>query len=405
MTSGRRALALVCLFAFVGFGHESVMAPVLPLIVLARGGDAALVGALVAAHGIPSIVLRPILGRWFDTPRRPRIVRAGAAIIGLAPLGYILPSLPAMLVTRTVQGVGWAAYGTAGHAILALAAPAGRRGEAAGYYNAMPALAVLVGPAVGLWLFANVGDAAPFLLSAVLGLTGLAITTWLPLRPGVRPRAEEPAVAASIAAAALPPPAPAGRRLVAGLFDPVAVVPMVLIAAFMSVQSLFVIFAPVFTTSRGIPIEQLGLYFPAYGAVLLVAQLTLGRVSDGFGRRPTVALGCSIAIGGLVVAGTAGDLLGLLVGGSLYAVATALTTSTLGAVAMESAPPERTGSAMATYSLGYQLGASIGGAAWGALISVAGYPWPFLLGALVLAGTLALAAGLLPHRAAPHPAT
>jgi MFS family permease len=388
--TGRRTLALVCLFAFVGFGHENSIAPILPLIVLERGGDAALVGVLVAAYGIPSIVLRPLLGRWLDTPHRPRIVRTGAAIVGLAPLGYLVPTLPSMIATRTVQGIGWAAYGTAGHAILARVAPAGRRGEAAGYYNAMPALAVLIGPAVGLWLFANVGDAAPFLLSSILGLTGLALTRFLPLEA-------HPAPGASLGVAG--GAVPAGRpRLVAGLFDPVAVVPMVLIATFMSVQSLFVIFAPVYARAQQIPIEQLAIYFPAYGLVVLVSQLTLGRVSDRFGRRPTVALGCAIAVAGLATSGVAGGLGGLLLGGAMYGVATALTTSSLGAVAMESAPPERMGSAMATYSLGYQLGTSVGGAAWGAIISAVGYPWPFAGGAIVLAGTLALAVALVPRR-------
>src|SRR5688572_14435266 len=64
----RRALALVCLFAFFGFGHEAVLAGVLPLVVIDRGGDAAIVGLLVAAYGIPTIVLRPLLGRLLDTP-------------------------------------------------------------------------------------------------------------------------------------------------------------------------------------------------------------------------------------------------------------------------------------------------------------------------------------------------
>jgi hypothetical protein len=56
-----RALALVCLFALFGFGHEFVMAGVLPLVVLDRGGDAAVIGILVAAYGIPTIALRPFL--------------------------------------------------------------------------------------------------------------------------------------------------------------------------------------------------------------------------------------------------------------------------------------------------------------------------------------------------------
>jgi MFS family permease len=386
MRSAGRPLVAVCLFAFFGFGLESVIAPVLPLLVVDRGGNAALVGILVATFGLPSIVLRPFLGRWLDTPWRPRIVIGSAAIESLAPLGYLVAALPMMVLTRAAQGVGWAAYGTSGHAILARIAPKGRRGEAAGYYNAMPALALLLGPTTGLWLFANVGESAPFVLSAALGLAGLAVTIWLPLAPG-------PATKTL-----------ARPTLVAGLFDRSAIVPMVLVAMFMSVQSLFVIFAPLYARTAGIPIAWLGIYYPTYGIVVLLAQLVFGRVSDRIGRWPTIAVGCSVGVGGLLVAGIGGGLGGLLAGACLYGLATALMTSAVGALAMESAPPDRTGAAMATYSLGYQLGASVGGAAWGALISLAGYPWPFFTGAAVVGTTLALAALMLPHRLVDTPA-
>ena len=218
-------------------------------------------------------------------------VRSGAAIIGIAPLGYLIPTLPSMVATRVVQGVGWAAYGTGGHAVLAKIATPARRSEAAGYYNAMPALAVLIGPTVGLWLYANVSAAGPFLLASALGLAGLLVTRWLPLAP------------------ALPPTTPDGRpvarapvKLVLGLFDPAAIIPMLLIGTFMSVQSLFVIFAPVFASEHGIPIEQLALYYPVYGIVLLVAHLALGRVSDRVGRFPAIVAGCLVAIVGLAIA-------------------------------------------------------------------------------------------------------
>jgi MFS family permease len=393
----RRALALVCLLGLVGFGHESVMAAVLPLVVIDRGGDAALVGILVAAYGIPTIALRPIVGRLLDTPSRSRVIRIGAATIGLAPLGFLLPSLPTMIVTRVIQGSGWAAYGTSGHALLARLAPPERRSEAAGYYNAMPALAVLLGPATGLWLYTNVSGVAPFLLASALGFAGLAIAWRLP--GGRVERAD-----------VVEPPRPA-VRLVAGLFDRSAIVPMLIVGSFMSVQSLFVIFAPLYAREKGIPIEQLAIYYPAFGIVVLAGHLGLGRMSDRFGRRPVVAFGCLLAIAGLCVAALGAGLVTLTVAAILYGVATSLITSTVSAVTMESAPPERSGSAMATYSVGYQLGASVGGAAWGTVITLVGYPWPFILGAGMVAGTLVFAwlrlprgAGRVPDRAATGPA-
>jgi MFS family permease len=101
------------------------------------------------------------------------------------------------------------------------------------------------------------------------------------------------------------------------MFDPAAVIPMLLIGAYMSVQSLFVIFAPVYARASGIPIEQLGIYYPLYGSVVLVAHLTLGRVSDRVGRWPSIATGCVIAVFGLTIAALVPGIVGLLVAGGL----------------------------------------------------------------------------------------
>ncbi len=382
--TGGRALFLVCLYGVLGFGLEYVLSAALPLLVLERGGDAAVVGLLVAAYGIPTVVLRPILGRVIDTPLRPKVIRGAAAILGLAPLGYLIPALPAMLATRIVQGIGWSGYGTGGQVMLARVAHPARRGQASGYYQATPSLAILVGPSIGLWLYASVGAHGPFLLSAALGLAALALTRWLPIGPPPTPEAhvERRPV-----------------RLILGLFDRSAVVPMVLIATFMSVNSLFVIFAPVYARAHAIPIEQLALYYPAYGAVSLFGYLFLARTSDRIGRRRAIVIGCVGAIVGISLAALWPGLIGLAVGSGLYGIATAVVASSVSALTMERAAPGRMGSAMATYSVGYQLGLSVGGAAWGAILSVFGYPWPFVGGALMVAVALAITlAGLGPAR-------
>jgi MFS family permease len=364
------SLVAVCVLALFGFSHEAVMQPVLPLVILDRGGDAALVGLLVAAYGIPTIVLRPFIGRALDTRSHATIMRAGASLIAVAPLGFLLPATWTTFVARLVQGTGWSAYGASGHALLAKIAPEGRRGEAAGYYNAMAALAVLLGPATGLWLYGHVGEWAPFLAGSGLGLAGLLLALRIRIPSG------------------LPRPRPAGaepRAVVAGVLERSSLVPMLITATFISVQSLFVVFAPVYARARGIPIGDLGLYYPVYGAVVLIGQLTLGRASDRFGRLSTIVLGCVMALVGLAIAGLGGDLATLALGGALYGVANALTTSALGATAIDGAPRDRVGAAMATYSLGYQLGASVGGAIWGVLIAAVGYPWPFFVGCAVQA--------------------
>jgi MFS family permease len=371
----------VCLLGLVGFGHEAVIQPVLPLIVLERGGDAAFVGLLVAAFGIPTILLRPLLGRGVDVWSHAGVHRGGAALIAIAPVGYLLPIGTITLAIRGMQGVGWAAYGAATHALLAKIAPAGRRGEAAGYYNATHALAVLIGPATGLWLYQSVGPAAPFILASSIALAGLILSARMRFPSAVTPRRADPE----------------GADAPGGILERSAIVPMLLVAAFQSVQSLFLIFAPIYAAAVGIPIEALALYYPVLGTVMLASQLGLGRVSDHYGRRPTVMGGAIIAIVGISIVPLVGGLLGLLLGAALYGVAHGLVTSTLGAATFDRARPDRLGAATATYSIGFQLGTSVGGAIWGVVIALAGYPWPYLGGAVALGACLTGATIALPR--------
>ena len=71
---------------------------------------------------------------------------------------------------------------------------------------------------------------------------------------------------------------------------------------------------------------------------------------------------------------------------------------------IDRALPGRLGAATATYSLGYALGASTGGAIWGVVISALGYPWPFVGGMFVLAASAIAAGVLLRPRPASQPA-
>lgn len=372
----RGAVSGVILLGILGFGMEAIVQPILPLIVLDAGGDAAFVGLLVAAFGVPTILLRPVLGRALDTWSHAGIQRGGAVVIALAPLGYLLPLGPITLAVRAVQGLGWAGYGAATHALLGKVAPPDRRGEASGYLNATHALAILIGPAVAIALYQGFGAVAPFLLASAVGLAALLVSL----------RTQYPAAAARHEASGV---------AIGGFFERSAVVPMVLVATFQSVQSLFLIFAPVYAAANGIPIEALALYYPIYGSVILVGQLTLGRLSDRFGRRNALTGGYAVAAVGVLTVALLGGLGGLIVGACLYGVGNALVTSTLGATTIDGAQPGRIGAATATYSVGYQIGASAGGAAWGFVISVAGFPWPFVGGALILVSCIVAARALV----------
>jgi MFS family permease len=355
-----QAFLALCIVGFLGFASQFIIQPVLPLLIVARGGDEILVGLVVAAFSLPSVVLRPWMGRLVDEWSTRGVLSAGTITLALSSAAYLIPGYLALFAVRIAHGTGWAAFNTGGHSMVGRLAPPARRGEAAGIYNLMPGLAQMAMPAIGLALLAAFGFDAPFLAAA--GLAAAAILA-VPLVTG-RGAARQQSHAQ-----------PASRSLL----ERGAVLPMVIEIMFTSVQSLFLIYPPLFAIDRGLPVEQLTLYYPAVGITLVIARAVLARLSDRVGRAPVLIGGATVAILGLAVAAIANDILTLAIGGSLWALAASVTSPTAMALAIDRAEPGRMGAAMATYSLGFQLGLGGGAAVWGFAIAAVGFSNSFLL--------------------------
>jgi MFS family permease len=365
---------------FLGWVIEGLVQPLIPLAVLDRGGTAAIVGLVSAAYALPSVLLRPFIGRAIDRGGHDAIQRMGALTITASALLLTAPPLIATVMGRLGQGLGWSMYSTANNVLLARLSPPHRRGEASGVYNTTRALGLLVGPPVGLWLYLVAGSAA-FVAVAVVG-AGAFVGASLLRVP--EQRAEPRAVDNGPRRGGI-------RGVLMGIFEPAAIPSMLMIATFMASQTIFIVFAPVYALSIGASIPELGLFYPAFGATLVIAPLVLGRVSDRLGRRRAVSVGCLVAIAGLGAAALPGGMVTFTAGAVVLAVAIAMVTPAIAAATMDQAPAGRLGSAVATYSVGYQLAAGLGGALWGLLITSFGFPWPFLVAIGLQAGTILLA--------------
>jgi predicted MFS family arabinose efflux permease len=351
----------LCAVALLCFGANTMLQPLLPILILQQGGDAALVGLVIAAFSLPSVVLRPLMGRAVDSWSQHRTLALGTFFLGIANLVYLVPSLAVVFLDRVIHGTAWAAFNTAGQSGVARLAPPSRRGEASGVYNLMPGIAQTLMPGFGLLLIGAAGLGSAFLLAALLSFAGAALVILGPL-----------------------PRFPATARKGSGgfwssLIERNALLPMSLEFLFTSVSALFLTFPPVWADAHGIPIEQLALYYPIYGLVLVVTRAVAGRFLDRIPRTTVIVAGACIAIAGLVLASTAQTVAMLTLAGSVYAFAAAFTSPTAMAMAIDRADPARMGAAMATYSLGFQMGLGVGAAVFGIVIQILGFPAPWLV--------------------------
>jgi MFS family permease len=160
------------------------------------------------------------------------------------------------------------------------------------------------------------------------------------------------------------------------------------------------VYVALYADQIGIGRDVVSLYYVFAGVSMLLARGFLGRLADRLGRAPAIAVGYVCSIAGLLCLAWVAHPVVLLAGGVLVALGTGITSPATMALAMDLALPGRRGAAMATFSLGNQLGVGVGGALWGLIVEVAGYRVMYLCATLGLMLGLAYV-GWLRHHLAP----
>jgi MFS family permease len=359
---------------FLAYAQNFLVQSVLPLLILSLGGDAVTVGAIVAAYSIPSIIARPFIGRIVDERGANGPWAIGAAMIAIANLFYLVPSLVLIFALRVFHGAGWAAFNTGGHTTLAQAAPAARRGQATSIYNLVIGVAQLALPGLGLLLWSATGGAAlPFIIAAIIGLVAFVLIRFGPVPRGAP--GEKHA-------------GPSGGRQ--ALLERGAILPMMIEFLFTLSLPVYFTFLPVYAVQRGIPLPQIAIFFPIYGVVFVGARFLLAPYADRIGRRLLLVVGVTSGLLGMLAGFLSTDLTGIILSGLLYAFGASQASPAAMALAIDRSDPRRIGAAMATYSIGYQFALGAGAAVLGLVIDAFGFPAPFALGVAVQAVLLGI---------------
>ncbi|HEY3400662.1 MAG TPA: MFS transporter [Geothrix sp.] len=180
MTAARRLLLLLTGINLVNYLDRYVVAAILePLGRELHLSDTQL-GRLNLVFLVVYMVAAPVFGYLADRFHRPRLVAGGMVLWSLATMGAaFVHSYPALLVTRSLVGVGEAAYASLGPAMLADGFPESQRARSFTWFY----LAIPVGSALGYGLGGLVagvwGWRASFL---VAGLPGLALAGWMAIQ-------------------------------------------------------------------------------------------------------------------------------------------------------------------------------------------------------------------------------
>ena len=373
-----RTFILLCCAQFFGSSQHALLQPTFPLYITSLGGTPFQVGLVLACFAVTSVVFRPLIGAWADRWSEPDVSICGLSLLSAAVFICFIPLTAATMFANALRGLGWAAMSAAGYSMLALSAPAARRGEASGYYSGVQASGTILLPAVALWLIDQPfgGFNVVFAVAIALAAIGAGMSALL---ARYVPKKVRPLEAADSA--------PWWREIL-NVLDREIILASVLSffshVTFPALASFLVLYA------RDIGIDNIGWFYAVSGITSIFARPLLGKVSDKIGRRRALLACFVLQALALSMLAYAANLTALMISGVLYMLGLAMSSSTTLAIAMEQARPERRGRAMATFSIALPLSNGVGALLCGSLVQWFGFFWMYAIGAAIAASGLVI---------------
>jgi len=417
----RRALVAVLAIVFIDLLGFGVVIPILPFYVRDFGASDVVYGLLAASYSLMQFAFAPLLGGLSDSRgRRPvlMLTLAGNAVawtvFGLGgeveTVAGTAAALATLFLARMLAGAMGGNIATA-QAYIADVTPPERRASALGLVGAAFGLGFVFGPALGSVLASDaVVDAAAGVFPSFVPATRFSLPSF---------GAAVLSVVAFLAAwAFLPEPdrqvAPARRLRIVGQFvaaaRDAALRPLVLafFVASLAFSGIQIAFVPFVADIYGFDASQAGLLLTYVGALGVINQgVVVGRLSRRVAAERLAVAGAALLVvalatfpftpeigravlGGGDVVGLGPGVVAMLAVLTVLSVGNSLLNVALSALVSLAAGAESQGSAFGVTQGAGSLGRTVGPPVMTALYALVVYWSPFVLGAVLTVGVVAL---------------
>ena len=150
---------------------QGLLLPVLPVFAEGFQVSFSLIGLVLAADGLGTLLMDLPAGNLLRRFDRRNIMTAGVLLIAVSVLAlFWSQSIIEVFIYRVIAGVGAALWNLSRHAYLAEVTASHQRGRAIALFGGVNRIGVFAGPVLGGLLAANFGLRSPFLVFALLGV-------------------------------------------------------------------------------------------------------------------------------------------------------------------------------------------------------------------------------------------
>jgi len=375
----RKSLAVLMATAFVDMLGFAMIFPLLPFYALRLGGQAWMVGPLVASFSVAQLASSPVWGRVSDRyGRRPTLlIGLSAAAIAYVIFGFA-HSIWLLFASRLVQGAGGGTTGVV-QAYVSDATDPAQRVRGLGWLSASTNLGVMLGPAIGS-LASHLGPAAPGLMASGLCLCNV-VFAWAYL-PETNPSPGRPkrSVRTAMLEVVRHPGRPQPRLIW------IYAVGMLAQGSFTAVLALYLQYR------FGVTVHTIGYFFLYTGFLSVVLRaLLLGPLVDRFGETRLLRTGAILLVLGMLLFPVPRTIPVMALVLTLFPAGTALLFPAVTALVSHESDPKELGQTMGVQQAFGGI-ARVAGPMWSTpVFQLLGPSYPFLIAAGIVGVTSSLA--------------
>lgn len=360
----------ICLGAFFLFANFYLLLSTMPLALQQHLQITAKVSSLVVSvYSLGLVLLRPFSGLLADRYGKRKVALISYVLFSICSVTYLgVHSILPLLVIRLVHGIMHSVSTTA-HAALAIdSIPAAKKGEGIGYYGLAMSLAMVVAPALGIYIIEHYTYEALLYVGAFFSCVSTLFTFMV----------EKDTVSTAVKVS---------QKLSLGSFIEYKAVPIGVSAFLLSFcYSSIISFIALYTKDLGMSSAAMHFYV-AFALSIIITRPFIGKLIDRKGSHFLVYPSLAIFGIGIVCLGYSSSLAGLLTSGIILGASYGAIFPSFQTIAVKNSPSHKTGAAIGTFYLFYDIGFGLGAFVLASIAAAFGYSMMYYIVSLIVLAT------------------
>ena len=360
---------LTCLSSFFIFTNFYLLTATMPIYVKNDlKGSATEISLIISLYILGTVLLRPFSGRWAEKYGKKKVSIIFLILFIICNLAYFgTDVIVPLLIVRFINGFGFAVSTTATSAIAIDWIPKKRKGEGIGYFGLFMSLAMVIGPALGLYLATTFDYKIVLIFASIFAILSLIFSFFSSENPEIQTatiQIEEYKGISKYVELNSIPFAFAGFLLAFG-------------------YSALISYIALYCIDLGYPKLSMFLFI-ALALLIIIPRPIVGKIFDQKGANYLVYPGTFFLILGLIGLAFSSSITLLLISAATIGFGYGAIFPAYQTLSISAAKPQRAGTASATFFLLYDIGIGGGSFVLGIIASKIGYSNMYLVSAIII---------------------